>query len=155
MIKTTNYILLILFVEDDPEDRMLTEDAIMENTPSYPVRFLENGEQLLEYLNHKGQFWDSQDNPFPGVIVMDLNMPRLDGREALSQIKQHPKFKSIPVIILTTSHSSQDIENCYRLGANSYITKPNNFRKLVEIMDQIKEYWFNLNKLPDIAKHDK
>lgn len=138
----------ILIVEDDPEDRMLAEDAMNESEPAFPVRFLDDGEQLLAYLQHKGKYQEEESSPPPGVIVMDLNMPRLDGREALAKIKAHPVFKSIPVIILTTSNSAQDIENCYSLGANSYITKPRNYRELVKIMETIKNYWYKLNELP-------
>lgn len=148
MIPTSQHLGPILIVEDDPEDRMLAEDAINESQPTFPVRFLEDGEQLLAYLQHKGKYQEEDSNPPPGVIVMDLNMPRLDGREALAQIKAHPVFKSIPVIILTTSDNTQDIENCYSLGANSYITKPRNYRELVKIMEMIKNYWYNLNELP-------
>lgn len=148
MISISQRIGPILIVEDDPEDRMLAEDAINESQPIFPVRFLEDGEQLLAYLQHKGKFQEEDSNPTPGVIVMDLNMPRLDGREALAKIKAHPVFKSIPVIILTTSNSTKDIENCYSLGANSYITKPRNYRELVKIMEMIKNYWYDLNELP-------
>lgn len=148
MISLSTCVGPILIVEDDPEDRMLAEDAINESEPIFPVRFLEDGEELLAYLQHKGKFAELASSPAPGVIVMDLNMPRLDGREALAKIKSHPVFKSIPVIILTTSNNAKDIENCYSLGANSYITKPGNYRELVKLMDMIKNYWCNLNKLP-------
>lgn len=148
MISISQHIGPLLVVEDDPEDRMLAEDAINESEPTFPVRFLEDGEQLLAYLQHKGNFKEEATNPLPGVIVMDLNMPRLDGREALAKIKSHPVFKTIPVVILTTSKSLQDIENCYALGANSYITKPGNYRELVKIMDMIKQYWYKFNQLP-------
>lgn len=136
----------ILIVEDDPEDRMLAEDALEEISPRFPVRFLDDGEELLSYLQQKD---GGESHLMPGVIVMDLNMPRLDGREALAKIKSHPVFKSIPVIILTTSSSSKDINTCYELGANSYITKPSNYRELVQIMETIKNYWYEMNQLPD------
>lgn len=146
MPQLTEQIGPILIVEDDPEDRMLAEDALEEISPRFPVRFLDDGEELLDYLQQKD---DIDKHPMPGVIVMDLNMPRLDGREALAKIKSHPVFKSIPVIILTTSNSSKDINTCYELGANSYITKPSNYRELVQIMETIKNYWFEMNQLPD------
>lgn len=148
MISISQRVGPILIVEDDPEDRMLAEDAINESEPRFPVRFLEDGEQLLAYLQHKGRYQEADTNPPPGVIVMDLNMPRLDGREALARIKSHPVFKTIPVIILTTSNHAQDIENCYSLGANSYLTKPGNYRELVKLMEMLKSYWYDLNKLP-------
>lgn len=148
MISISQRLGPILIVEDDPEDRMLAEDAMNDSKPTFPVRFLEDGEQLLAYLQHKGKYQEEDSNPLPGVIVMDLNMPRLDGREALAQIKAHPVFKTIPVIILTTSNNSKDIENCYSLGANSFITKPRNYRELVKIMEMIKNYWYDLNELP-------
>lgn len=137
----------ILIVEDDPEDRMLAEDALDEASPKFPVRFLEDGEELIQYLQHH-QSEDTEEFLTPGIIIMDLNMPRLDGREALAKIKSHPAFKSIPVIILTTSNNLKDIRTCYELGANSYITKPSNYQELVSIMETIKVYWFRMNKLP-------
>jgi CheY-like chemotaxis protein len=113
--------ITILIADDDPEDRMLAEDALKEGRLVNDVRFVEDGEELLEYLQHRGKFEDPESSPRPGMILLDLNMPRMDGREALKVIKQDPELRRIPVVVLTTSKAEEDIYRSYDLGVNSFI----------------------------------
>lgn len=137
----------ILIADDDSDDRLLTKEAFEENRLKNPLYFVEDGEQLMDFLNHKNGY-NTQNAPRPGLILLDLNMPKLDGREALARIKSDPKLKSIPVIILTTSKTEEDIVKSYNLGVNSFITKPVSFNNLVEVTARINNYWFELVKLP-------
>jgi CheY-like chemotaxis protein len=137
----------ILVADDDSDDRLLTKEAFQENRLKNPIFFVEDGEQLMNFLKHRNGY-NAQNAPRPGLILLDLNMPKLDGREALAEIKSDPKLKSIPVIILTTSKREEDIIKSYDLGVNSFITKPVSFNDLVEVTARIKNYWFELVKLP-------
>ena len=139
----------ILMADDDPDDRLLTEDALKEARLANEIRFVENGEELLQYLRHKGKFADKTLHPRPGIILLDLNMPKMDGREALQLIKSDPDLRRIPVIIMTTSKADQDILKSYDLGANSYVTKPVTFDELVEVVRGFGKYWFEIVALPD------
>lgn len=140
--------VLILIAEDDPEDRMLAKDALEENRLVNQVQFVEDGEALMDYLNNKGEFADTNKYPKPGLILLDLNMPKKDGREALREIKSDPQLKLIPIVILTTSKAEEDIVRSYNLGVNSFITKPVTFDSLVEIMRTLSKYWFEIVELP-------
>ncbi len=140
--------VVILMADDDEDDRMLTRDAFIENRLLNDLRFVRNGEELMDYLNHKGDF-NHGNAPKPDLILLDLNMPRKDGREALKEIRMNPKFKRIPVIILTTSKSEDDITKSYELGVNSFITKPVTFGDMVRITKSIGNYWFEIVSLPD------
>lgn len=142
--------ITILIVDDDAEDRMLIKDALLENRLKNPLHFLEDGEQLTDYLTNKGAFADKEKYPAPGLILLDLNMPRKDGREALKEIKEDEKLRLIPVVVLTTSKAEEDIIKSYNLGVNSFITKPVNFSAMVEIMKTLNKYWFEIVELPQM-----
>ncbi|TLS69275.1 response regulator [Mariprofundus erugo] len=141
--------ITILMADDDPEDRMLAEEALEEARLANDLRFVEDGEELIDYLKRRGKFADPKDSPRPGLILLDLNMPRKDGREALEEIKADPMLKTLPVVILTTSEADEDILRSYDLGASSYITKPVTFDGLVNIMRALKVYWFEIVELPE------
>jgi CheY-like chemotaxis protein len=140
--------ITILLADDDEEDRMLTGDALKESRVLNDLRFVTDGEELLEYLRHTGRYQDPASAPRPGLILLDLNMPRKDGREALREIKADRVLRRIPVIVLTTSKAEEDIYRTYDLGANSFITKPVAFHSLVDIMKEIGRYWIEIVELP-------
>ncbi|HXH93852.1 MAG TPA: response regulator [Thermoanaerobaculia bacterium] len=143
--------IVILLADDDEEDRMLTSDALIESRVVNDLRFVEDGEELLDYLHQRGRYSDPTAAPSPGLILLDLNMPRKDGREALREIKADPRLRRIPVIVLTTSKAEEDIFRTYDLGANSFITKPVHFNALVEVMKEIGRYWIEIVELPNGA----
>jgi CheY-like chemotaxis protein len=140
--------ITILLADDDEEDRMLTADALAESRVVNDLRFVEDGEELLDYLYRRGKFAGPHAAPVPGLILLDLNMPKKDGREALREIKADPELRRIPVIVLTTSKAEEDIYRTYDLGANSFISKPVQFASLVDVMKQIKRYWIEIVELP-------
>ena len=140
--------ITILIADDDPEDRMLVEDAFVESRLANDLRFVEDGEQLMDYLCHRGRYTDPASSPRPGVILLDLNMPRKDGREALKEIKSDPRLRQIPVVVLTTSRTEEDIFRSYDLGVNSFITKPVTFAAMVELIKTLGKYWFEIVELP-------
>ena len=140
--------ITILMAEDDPDDRMLTREALLESRLANELRFVEDGEELMEYLRHTGRYADPVGAPRPGIILLDLNMPRKDGREALAEIKADLDLRRIPVIVLTTSKLDEDILRSYDLGANSYITKPVTFDSLVSVVRTLGQYWFEIVELP-------
>ena len=138
--------IVILLADDDEEDRMLAADALEESRVVNDLRFVEDGEELLDYLYHRGRY--TENSPTPGLILLDLNMPRKDGREALREIKADPDLRRIPVVVLTTSKAEEDIYRTYDLGANSFITKPVSFDGLVSVMRDIGRYWIEIVELP-------
>lgn len=140
--------ITILMADDDADDRRLTKDALEESRLANDLRFVENGEELLDYLRHEGKFKNEQDIPRPGLILLDLNMPRMDGRTALKEIKADPELRQIPVSVLTTSKADEDIFRSYDLGVNSYIVKPVTFEALVDILQTLEKYWFEIVELP-------
>ena len=140
--------ITILMADDDEDDRLLTQDALAESRGLNELHFVEDGVELLEYLERKGKFEDKTLSPRPGLILLDLNMPRMDGREALQAIKANPNLKGIPVVILTTSKQEEDMVKGYDLGAASYITKPVTFDGLVELMKTLGKYWVEFVELP-------
>lgn len=137
----------ILIADDDPEDRMLAAEALTEGRVGADVRFVADGEELLDYLHLRGRFRDPDDAPRPGVILLDLNMPRKDGREVLRAIKESPELRRIPVVVLSTSRAEVDIHRSYDLGANSFIVKPVSFDSLVETMRALGKYWSEVVEL--------
>lgn len=145
---TTPEPITLLIADDDPEDRMLIRDALTEGRLSNDVRFVVDGEELMNYLLRREGYADPDKSPRPGLILLDLNMPRKDGREALREIKEHPALKQIPVIVFTTSKAEEDILRSYQLGVSSFITKPVTFSRLIEVMSAIGKYWFNIVELP-------
>lgn len=134
--------------DDDPDDQLLVSDALEEARLSNPIDFTSNGKELLQYLKREGDYADLIDQSLPGLILLDLNMPVMDGREVLKQLKHHEKFGSIPVIVLTTSKAEEDIARSYNMGVNSFIIKPVAFESLVEMVATVTNYWFNLVSLP-------
>ena len=142
-------IVEILMADDDPDDRLLAERALREYRLKNGIRFVEDGEELMDYLYRRGKYSAPGAAPTPGLILLDLNMPRKDGREALAEIKRDPVLHKIPVVILTTSKAEEDIVRAYDLGVNSYITKPVSFQGLAEVMKTLSIYWFEIVKLPN------
>jgi CheY-like chemotaxis protein len=142
--------ITIVMADDDADDRMLARDAMMESRLGNPFYFVEDGQELMDYLHRAGRF-STEEAPRPGLILLDLNMPRMDGRQALRLIKSDPDLRSIPVVVLTTSKTEEDILRSYDLGANSFITKPVTFERLVEIVRGLGTYWFNIAQLPGIG----
>ena len=145
--------ITILMADDDPDDRMLTKDALAESLLLNTFETVEDGEELMDYLLHKGKFSGEAARPRPGLILLDLNMPRKDGREALKEIKSHPELRSIPVVVMTTSKAEEDIIATYDLGVNSFITKPVTFEGLVDVLRIIGKYWFEVVELPKNETH--
>lgn len=144
---STSKSIVILMADDDADDRLLAKDALAECRLANDLHFVENGEELIDYLKHRGKFTQT-DSPRPGLILLDLNMPKKDGREALKEIKADPELRKIPVVVLTTSKADTDIGRIYELGANSFISKPVSFDSLVEVMKIIGRYWFEIVELP-------
>jgi len=144
--------ITILVCDDDEDDRMLTQQALEDAHISNSVRFVEDGEQLLDYLYQRGAYaGETGKAPRPGLILLDLNMPKIDGREALKTIKGDPTLKDIPVVVLSTSRLDEDIARSYQLGVNSFITKPVTFSGLVEAMNVLGRYWLEIVELPPVA----
>src|SRR5262245_29677477 len=139
---------VILMADDDDDDRLLAKDALTECRLASDLRFVENGEELLDYLRRRGSYSKTRLSPRPGLILLDLNMPKKDGREALKEIKNDPELRKIPVVVLTTSKADTDIGRVYELGANSFISKPVSFDALVEVMKILCRYWFEIVELP-------
>ena len=144
--------ITILVADDDIDDRMMIQDALRENKLANDLRFVEDGEHLLNYLLRQGQYSDPASSPRPGLILLDLNMPKKDGREALKEIKNNPELRSIPIVVLTTSKAEEDIYRTYNLGVNSFITKPVTFDSLVTITRELGRYWFEIVELPPAKK---
>ncbi|MEC4982824.1 MAG: response regulator [Oscillatoria sp. PMC 1068.18] len=142
--------VVILMAEDDEDDRLLAQDALEENRLANDLYFVEDGEDLLDYLYRRGKYTNPQTSPRPGLILLDLNMPRKDGREALAEIKSDFHLRSIPIVVLTTSKAEEDIIRSYNLGVNSFIVKPVTFEGLVAVMKRLGEYWFEIVELPPI-----
>ena len=142
----------ILMAEDDRDDRLITQKALEENRVANPLVVVENGEELLDYLHLKGKYSHLGPSSKPCFILLDLNMPRMDGREALKQIKLDPDLRRIPVVILTTSKAEEDILRSYNTGANSYITKPVTFEGLVKVIKSLQNYWLEIVDLPEEEK---
>jgi CheY-like chemotaxis protein len=140
----------ILLADDDQEDRELARDALQDSKLANEMRFVVDGQDLMDYLRRQGRYADpAVDAPRPGIILLDLNMPKKDGREALAEIKADESLRRIPVVVLTTSNDEQDVLRSYDLGVNSFITKPVTFAGLVEAMSAWSRYWFELVELPN------
>ena len=139
---------VILMADDDADDRLLANDALLDCAFDGQVRFVEDGEELINYLRQKGKYSEPDVNPRPGLILLDLNMPRKNGKEVLRDIKADPVLRQIPVVVFTTSRSDTDIAAVYELGANSFVVKPTGYDELVGIMRSLKQYWFSIVQLP-------
>jgi len=141
--------ITILMADDDPDDRQMTKEAFEEAHLVNDLRFVKDGVELLDYLHRQGKYTDPASSPRPSIILLDLNMPRKDGREALQELKADPKLRSIRVIILTTSKADEDIARSYDLSATSYITKPVTFDALVDVVRTLGKYWLEIVELPN------
>ena len=140
--------IVILMADDDADDRLLAKDALAECDFANDLHFVENGEELMDYLRRRGSSSQVPPTPRPSLILLDLNMPKKDGREALREIKSDPDLRKIPVVVLTTSKADTDIGRIYELGANSFISKPVTFDSLVKVMKIVGDYWFEIVELP-------
>ena len=140
--------ITILYAEDDPEDRMLVEDAMEDSRLVNDLHFVEDGEQLMDYLYRRGKYTELSNAPLPGLILLDLNMPKKDGREALEEIKADPDLRRIPIVVLTTSKAEEDILRTYDLGVSGFVVKPVTFETLVSIMKTVSKYWFEIVEPP-------
>lgn len=139
--------IIILMADDDDDDYLLTKKALGESKLLNTLIRVRDGEELLDYLHRKGEF-NELNAPRPGVILLDLNMPRKDGREALKEIKSDDTLRNIPIVVFTTSKAEEDIYKTYQLGVNSFITKPVTFDNLTEVMRTLGNYWFEIVELP-------
>jgi CheY-like chemotaxis protein len=138
----------IVVADDDEDDRLMIEDAFKESMVSNPVDFVEDGVQLLDYLLRRGKYEHLANQPYPGIILLDLNMPRMDGRTVLRELKSSRELQRIPVVILTTSKAEQDIVQTYGLGVSSFITKPVTFESLMDVVRVLNKYWVEIVSLP-------
>jgi len=138
---------IILMVDDDAEDCLLVRDALQEIGLPHELRFVRDGEELFDYLHRRGEYESPRQAPHPDLILLDLKMPKMDGREVLRALKS-AEFRRIPVVALTTSTARDDVEFSYAMGVNSYVTKPVTFRALVDIMNVLCRYWFEVVELP-------
>ncbi|HVK60175.1 MAG TPA: response regulator [Bdellovibrionales bacterium] len=145
----------ILIADDDHEDREMIIDALKESRLLNTIHCVKDGEELMDYLHHRADFKNEEQHPLPGLILLDLNMPRKDGREALREIKNDPRLRKIPVVVLTTSQAEEDIFRTYDLGVNSFVTKPVSFNSLVDVMKALGQYWFEIVQLPDPDRADR
>jgi CheY-like chemotaxis protein len=140
--------IVILMADDDDDDFLLTQKALKQSKLLNTLHRVQDGEELLEYLRREGEYSDKDNCPRPGVILLDLNMPRKDGREALKEIKSDEKLRDIPIVVFTTSKAEEDIYKSYQLGVNSFITKPVTFDGLIQVMQTLGKYWFEIVELP-------
>lgn len=147
-MKQSGKSITILMAEDDPDDRFLSKEALEEAHLANELCFVENGEELMQYLKRTGKYSEPSSCTRPGLILLDLNMPKKDGREALAEIKADPELRRIPVVVLTTSKAEEDILRSYDLGVSGYITKPVKLEELIHIMKTMGSYWFEIVQLP-------
>lgn len=145
---SSKHSMIILIADDDEDDRMMAKEALEESRLANEIRFVVNGEDLTDYLHCLGKYTEPGTSPRPGLILLDLNMPKKDGREALKEIKADPDLRQIPIVVLTTSKAEEDIYRTYDLGVNSFITKPVSFSALADVMKTLAKYWFDIVELP-------
>lgn len=147
----TSIPVTILICDDDEDDRLLTSQALAQAHLSNDIRYVEDGEQLMDYLHRRGTYGGENGMaPRPGLILLDLNMPRKNGRECLREIKSDDNLRDIPIVVLTTSRQEEDIATSYQLGANSFIAKPVSFSGLVEALKVTGRYWFEIVERPPL-----
>ncbi len=142
--------IVILLAEDDEDDFVLIADALKESRVANTIHWVKDGQELMDYLLRQGAYEDPLSSPRPYLILLDLNMPKKDGREALQEIKAHPKLRHIPVVVLTTSRMEEDVIKTYDLGVNSYIRKPLKFADFVDVIRTLGKYWFEIVEIPEI-----
>lgn len=145
-------LITILIADDNEDDRLMAREALVESRVRNELREVEDGEELMDYLHRRGRYARPEDSPRPGLILLDLNMPRKNGHEALQEIRQHPIFRRIPVVVLTTSQAEADIVRSYDLGVSSFITKPVTFEGLVQVMRAFGQYWIEICAIPPIPE---
>lgn len=141
--------VIVLMADDDEDDRLLAKDAFEECGSDIDLRSVEDGQELMDYLQGRNGFAERADYPLPGLILLDLNMPRKDGREALAEIKADPVLRRIPVVVFTTSKAEEDVLRSYDLGVSSFISKPLTYESLVRLVETLSSYWFEAVRLPD------
>lgn len=139
---------VILLAEDSPADQELTRRALKDGKVRNDLRIAHDGEEALDYLLHRAKYKDAKSFPRPDLILLDLNMPKLDGRQVLDEIKKNSELKTIPVVVLTTSKQEEDVIRSYNLGVNSYITKPVDMKQFQEVITSLSNYWFEIVVLP-------
>lgn len=139
---------VLLIAEDDPDDRLLVSEALEGTRLGQAIRFVADGEELMDYLRRRGRYRDPETAPAPRLVLLDLNMPRKDGREVLAEIKADPALRHLPVVAFSTSRADADVRDCYALQANGFISKPPGFRELVETMRRLELYWLDTVTLP-------
>jgi CheY-like chemotaxis protein len=139
--------MTILIADDDTDDRLFMEQALRQCGYTHRIQFVEDGEYLMDYLHREGGF-DDTNAPWPNLLILDLNMPRKNGFQVLREIKDDPALRRLPVVVMTTSSADDDVIKTYNLGVNSFVTKPFNFNRLVEIVSSLKTYWIDTVKLP-------
>jgi two-component system, response regulator len=150
--ETARRSVTILMADDDEEDCELTQEALQDARLANEMRFVTDGQDLMDYLRRDGRYAEpGADAPRPGIILLDLNMPKKDGREALAEIKADAELRRIPVVVLTTSKDEEDVLRSYDLGVSSFVTKPVTFAGLVEVMQTWTRYWFEIVELPNGA----
>jgi len=147
-VSMSNETQLILIVEDSDDDFYAVQRAFSKAGLKNPIRRCTNGDQAVDYLFRQGEFSDPVSAPVPGVVLLDLNLPGLDGREVLRRVKSDPALRRIPIIVLTTSNAEQDIEQCYEDGANSYVQKPVDLQKFIVAISRLRDFWFEIAILP-------
>ncbi len=140
--------ITILMADDDADDRLMVREAFEESRLKNELRFVNDGAELLDYLFRRGKYVDPELSPKPGLLLLDLNMPKVDGREALKAIKAEPRLRSLRVVVMTTSKAEEDILRSYNLGAESYVTKPVTFNALVDVVKTLGKYWLEIVELP-------
>ncbi len=140
---------VVIIAEDDPDDRLLIKDAFKEASQQpVDVLFVQDGAEMLDYLYHRGKFQSTGAAPHPELVLLDLNMPKKSGMEVLEEIKRDPALRTIPVVVLTTSTAPEHISRSYELGGNGFVTKPESYQQLVQLMQNIQKYWFKTVELP-------
>lgn len=144
--------IVILMADDDEDDILLTKKALEKGKLLNPLHTVQDGEELLDYLLRRGPYTNKKNAPRPGLILLDLNMPKKDGREALREIKSQDALRDIPIVVFTTSKAEEDIYRSYKLGVNSFITKPVTLDSLIDVMRTLGKYWFEIVTLPTDAK---
>ena len=140
--------ITILMADDDSDDRQMTYEAFEECRLGNDLRFVEDGAELMDYLYRRDKYADPASSPRPGLILLDLNMPKKDGRDVLKEIKGDPQLRSIRIVVMTTSKAEEDIHRAYNLGAESYVTKPVTFASLVDVVRTLGKYWLQIVELP-------
>lgn len=143
----------ILFAEDDPDDRLLLQEALRTISSECDIRFVQDGNELIEYLRHRGRYESAIDSPQPALIMLDLNMPGKDGRDAAQEIKSDPELRHIPIVVLTTSKLEEDVIRLYDIGVNSFVRKPANFEGLLRLVRKVREFWLRTAELPAPRSH--